>query len=132
MICGVGVIVFESIDLPGTSKSGPQWLSQRILLTDRRHNAVIKNFYAALKFTSEGRSSSGSDYSNTNTALVQRAQAFQELLRVLHLRKQFFFFTESRWMNQAPAAAQLDRMPQVQHFMVDQIFNRITRHRGAV
>src|ERR1051326_4710138 len=35
-------------------------------------------------------------------------------------------------MNHASASAQLDRMPQVQHFVVNQIFNRVSRHVRAV
>ena len=35
-------------------------------------------------------------------------------------------------MHQPPAAAQLYRMPQVQHFMIDEIFNRVTRHPGPI
>src|SRR5882724_8752377 len=43
------------------------------------------------------------------------------------MREEFFFFPEGRGMDQASAAAQLDRMPQVEHLVVDQIFNGIQR-----
>jgi len=59
--------------------------------------------------------------------LVQRAQAFQELLCLFELREEFFFFTEGCGMHQPPAAAELHRMPQVQHLMIDKVLNGIKR-----
>lgn len=56
----------------------------------------------------------------------------QKYLCFVQLRKQLFFFPECRWMHQPPAAAQLYRMPQVQHFVIDEILDRIERHAGAV
>jgi hypothetical protein len=38
----------------------------------------------------------------TSPVLVQRAQAFQELLSFFELREEFFFFTKSCGMHQAP------------------------------
>jgi hypothetical protein len=55
--------------------------------------------------------------------LVQSAQAFQEFLGFFELRKEFLFFPKGSRMHQATAAAELDRMPQVQHLMIDEIFN---------
>lgn len=59
--------------------------------------------------------------------LVQRAQAFQEFLSFFELRKEFFFFTKSRGMHLASAAAQLDRMSQMQHLVINEIFNGVER-----
>ena len=54
-------------------------------------------------------------------------QAFQELLSFFELRKEFLFFSKSSGMHEAAAAAELDGMPQVQHLMIDEIFDGIER-----
>jgi len=59
--------------------------------------------------------------------LVQGPQAFQKFLGFFELRKQLFFFAEGRGMDKAPAAAQLDGVPQVEHLVVDQVFNGVER-----
>ena len=63
-------------------------------------------------------------------ALVQRAQAFQEFLSFFELREELFFFAEGGGMHQAPAAAEFDGVPQVQHLMIDKILNGIERDAG--
>ena len=68
----------------------------------------------------------------TENLLVQSAQAFQEFLSFLELRKEFLFFAKGGGMHQAPAAAQLDWMPQVQHFMIDEILNGIERNARGI
>ena len=50
-------------------------------------------------------------------------QAFQEFLSFFELRKEFLFFSKSSGMHEAAAAAELDGMPQVQHLMIDEIFD---------
>ena len=62
--------------------------------------------------------------------LVQSAQTLQELLSFFELRKEFLFFPKGRGMHQAAAAAELDWMPQVQHLMIDEIFDGIERTRA--
>src|SRR5260370_34729600 len=41
------------------------------------------------------------------------------------MRKQFLLFLKGPWMHTPAAAAQLDRMPQEQHFVIHQIFDRV-------
>lgn len=60
-------------------------------------------------------------------ALIQCAQALQKFLSFLELREEFFFFSKGRGMDQAPAAAEFDRVTQMQHFVIDEIFNGIER-----
>src|ERR1700704_2410937 len=64
----------------------------------------------------------------TRLTSIQRSQALQKFLGFFELGKKSFFFAKSRWMNQSSAAAQLDRMPQVQHLVIDQILNGVKRH----
>src|SRR4029077_14782939 len=59
----------------------------------------------------------------TESLLVQSAQAFQEFLSFFKVRKEFFFFTEGSGMHETPAAAELDGMPQVQPFMIDEVLD---------
>src|SRR5215467_1504459 len=66
------------------------------------------------------------------TYLIQTAQMFQELLGLSQLREELFFLLKRRWMHHAPASAQLDRVTQVEHLVIDEIVNRIARHAGAV
>lgn len=63
----------------------------------------------------------------TESLLVQSAQALQEFLSFFKLRKEFLFFSKGRRVHQTPATAELDGMPQVQHLMIDEIFDGIER-----
>ena len=62
--------------------------------------------------------------------LVQSTQAFQEFLGFFELRKEFLFFPKGGRMHQAAAAAELDRMAQVQHLVIDEILDGKERERA--
>src|SRR5262249_56793426 len=48
------------------------------------------------------------------------------------LRKQFLFRMELRWVDAAAAAVQLDRMPQMQHLVVDDVVDGIAGDCGVI
>ena len=64
--------------------------------------------------------------------LVQRAQSFQKIFCFFELRKQLFFLLKGRGMHDAPTAAELDGMTQVQHLMIDKILNGIARNARGI
>src|SRR5262249_15662355 len=64
--------------------------------------------------------------------LLDRAQVSQILLRRLQMWEQLLFLLERPRMNATPAAAQLHRMPQVEHFVIDQVLQRVSGNRRAV
>src|SRR5947209_2186790 len=59
-------------------------------------------------------------------------QLLQIPFRLFQLRKELFLCLERSRMYTPAAAAQFHRMPEVQHFMVDQILHSIPGHLGAV
>src|SRR3954466_8867085 len=60
------------------------------------------------------------------------SQRLQKRLRTLQLREQIFFCIELARMDAPTTSAQLHRMLQVQHLVIDQVFNGESRHVGTI
>ena len=56
------------------------------------------------------------------------SECLEERLRVGELRELFFFVLELPWMDTTPSAARPDRMLEVEHLVVDDVFDGIARH----
>src|SRR5262249_28318290 len=62
----------------------------------------------------------------------RRLQPFEERSRFGELRKEFFVGLELRGMEAAATPAQLHGMFQVQHFVVDDVLQRVTRNAAVI
>ncbi len=56
----------------------------------------------------------------------------EELFRLVELREQLFFFLELRGMNAAARSAELDRMLEVKHLVVNDVFDDIAGHANVI
>src|SRR5579859_7249835 len=63
---------------------------------------------------------------------IQASQMLEEFLGLIQLREEFLLLLKGRRMDHPPAPAQLDRMSQVQHLMINKVFDCEARRRGAV
>src|SRR5258708_921684 len=66
------------------------------------------------------------------SAVAAPSQALQERLRPLQLRKQLLLSLKLGGVYAAPAAAQPDRMLQVEHLVVNDIFHGVARNQELV
>src|SRR5579871_3409680 len=64
--------------------------------------------------------------------LKSSLQSLQECLRLFHARKQLLFRLKLCRMDAAAAAAQFDRMLQVQHFVIKDVLQDIAWHSGVI
>src|SRR5260370_33584702 len=66
------------------------------------------------------------------TDSFDRAQVSQISLGGFQVWKQLLFFFKGSRMHATPAAAQLHRVPQMEHLVIDQIFQRVLRNRRTI
>src|SRR5207237_4873625 len=64
----------------------------------------------------------------TGLPLPGGSQVLQELLGVIQVRKELFLGHKLRRMHTTPAASEFDRMLEVQHLVINDVLDSVTRH----